>query len=90
MVAEPGDTWVVEPGTCGGCGADLDGAPGRVASSVQVFGIPSAALTQYQMMCRTCGCGQVTTASAPPRVTGGPVCYDLTWWARRRCWPARM
>jgi hypothetical protein len=39
----------MEPGTCGGCGADLDGAPGRVASSVQVFGIPSAALTQYQM-----------------------------------------
>ena len=44
---------------------------------MQVFDIPPAALTvtQYQMMCRTCGCGQVTTAPPPPGVTGGPVCY---------------
>jgi transposase len=44
---------------------------------VQVFDIPPAALTvtEYQMMCRTCGCGQVTTAPPPPGVTGGPVCY---------------
>ena len=27
------------------------------------------------MMRRTCGCGQVTTAPAPPGVTGGPACY---------------
>src|ERR1022692_4668024 len=27
------------------------------------------------MMCRTCGCGHVTTAPAPSGVTGGPVCY---------------
>ena len=46
--------WPVEPGTCGGCGADLAGAPGRVASSVQVADIPPAALTvtEYQMMRR--------------------------------------
>jgi hypothetical protein len=44
---------------------------------VQVFDIAPAALTvtEYQMMCRTCGCGQVTTAPPPPGVTGGPVCY---------------
>src|SRR5216683_675669 len=42
-VARPDETRVVEPGTCGGCGADLAGAPGRVASSVQVFDIPPAA-----------------------------------------------
>jgi transposase len=48
-----------------------------VASAVQVFDIPPAALTvtEYQMMRRTCGCGQVTTAPPPPGVTGGPVCY---------------
>ncbi|MGI8449773.1 MAG: hypothetical protein ACR2MP_21860, partial [Streptosporangiaceae bacterium] len=52
-------------------------AAGRVASRVQVLDIPPAALTvtEYRMMCRTCGCGQVTTAAPPPGVTGGPVCY---------------
>jgi transposase len=75
--ARPDETLAVEPGMCGGCGADLAGAPGRVASSVQVADIPPAALTvtEYQMMCRTCGCGRVTTAPPPPGVTGGPVCY---------------
>jgi transposase len=75
--ARPDETRVIEPGACGGCGADLSGATGRVASAVQVFDIPPAALTVtlYQMMRRTCGCGQVTTALPPPGVTGGPVCY---------------
>jgi transposase len=75
--ARPDQTLAVEPGTCGGCGADLAGAPGRVGPAVQVLDIPPAALTvtQYQMMRRTCGCGHVTTAPPPPGVTGGPVCY---------------
>jgi transposase len=75
--ARPDETRVVEPGTCGGCGAGLAGAAGRVARAVQVLDIPPAALTvtEYQMMSRTCGCGQVTTAPAPAGVTGGPVCY---------------
>ncbi|MGH3404417.1 MAG: IS66 family transposase [Streptosporangiaceae bacterium] len=78
LVARPDETRVIEPGACGGCGAGLAGAEGRVACSVQVFDIPSAALmvTQYQVMRRACrGCGQVTTAAAPPGVTGGPACY---------------
>jgi transposase len=76
-VAQPDETRVIEPLACGGCGSGLAGAPGRVASSVQVFDIPPAALTatEYQMMRRTCGCGHVTTASPPPGVTGGPACY---------------
>ena len=75
--ARPDETRVIEPGTCGGCGADLAAASGRVASSVQVFDIPPATLTvtEYQMMRRTCGCGQITTAAPPAGVTGGPVCY---------------
>jgi transposase len=75
--ARPDETRVIEPGTCGGCGADLADATGRVARAVQVLDIPPAALTvtEYQMMSRTCGCGQVTTAPAPAGVTGGPVCY---------------
>jgi transposase len=76
-VAQPDETRVIEPLACGGCGSGLAGSPGRVASSVQVFDIPPAALTvtEYQMMRRTCGCGHVTTASPPPGVTGGPACY---------------
>jgi transposase len=75
--ARPDETRVIEPGPCAGCGADLAGAAGRVASAVQVLDIPPAALTvtEYQMMGRTCGCGHVTTAPAPAVVTGGPVCY---------------
>jgi transposase len=75
--ARPAQTLVIEPGTCGGCGAGLAAAAGRVASRVQVADIPPAALmvTEYQMMSRTCGCGQVMTAAPPPGVTGGPVCY---------------
>ena len=75
--ARPDETLAVEPGTCGGCGADLADARGRVARAVQVLDIPPAALTvtEYQMMRRTCGCGHVTTAPAPPGVSGGPVCY---------------
>src|SRR6266576_3809773 len=75
--ARPDETLAVEPLACGECGSGLAGAPGRVASGVQVFDIPPAALTvtEYQMMRRTCGCGHVTTASPPPGVTGGPACY---------------
>jgi transposase len=75
--ARPDERLAVEPGRCGGCGAGLAAAPGRVASRVQVLDIAPAALTvtEYQMMARACGCGQVTTAPPPPGVTGGPVCY---------------
>jgi hypothetical protein len=75
--ASPDVTRVVEPGACGGCGAGLAGAAGQAASAVQVIDIAPvvSAVTGYQMMSRTCGCGHVTAASAPPGVTGGPVCY---------------
>ena len=86
--ARPDEIRVVEPGTCGGCGADLAGAAGRVGAVVQVVDIPSAALmvTEYQMMSRACGCGQVTAAPPPAGVNGGPVCYGLNVTAAlRRC-----
>lgn len=76
-VAVPDRCESVEPAACGGCGADLAGAPGRVASSVQVFDLPAFAVTvtEYLMMRRVCGCGHATTAAAPPDVSGGPACY---------------
>lgn len=76
-VAKPDRQEPVEPPACGGCGGDLTGAPGRIASSVQVFDLPTFALsvTEYLMMRRACGCGHVTTADLPPGVRGGPTCY---------------
>ena len=76
-VAVPDETRVLEPEACAGCGGDLAGAPGQIASSVQVFDLPAIALrvTGYLMMRRSCGCGHVTTAPAPPGVRGGPACY---------------
>ncbi len=67
----------VEPPCCAGCGGDLAGAPGTVASRVQVFDLPafSMAVTEYRMMRRRCGCGHVTTAALPAGVRGGPTCY---------------
>src|SRR5256714_1395841 len=75
--ARPDQALVVEPGTCGGCGAGLARAAGRGGCSLQVLGIPPAALTGTgdQMMRRTCRGGRVTPARPPPGVTGGPVCY---------------
>ncbi|HEY1621533.1 MAG TPA: transposase [Streptosporangiaceae bacterium] len=74
--ARPDQMVVIEPGACGGCGAGLAGAAGRVALAVQVHDIapPALTVTQYELMSRACGCGQVTTAEPPPGVTGGPVC----------------
>ena len=36
---------------------------------------PALTVTEYRMMSRACGCGQVMTAAPPPGVTGGPACY---------------
>src|SRR5215212_9336558 len=62
----------VEPSDCAGCGGGLAGAPGTVASRVQVFDLPtfSLAVTEYQMMRRRCGCGHATTADLPVGVRG--------------------
>ena len=76
-VATPDRREPVEPSCCGGCGGGLAGAPGTVASRVQVFDLPtfSMAVTEYQMMRRRCGCGHATTADLPAGVRGGPTCY---------------
>jgi hypothetical protein len=76
-VAVPDRTQTLEPPQCGGCGAGLAGAPGRIASSVQVFDLPTFCLlvTEYLMMRRVCGCGHTTTADLPAGVRGGPTCY---------------
>ena len=53
-----------------GCGGGLAGAPGTVASRIQVFDLPafSLAVTEYLLMRRRCGCGHATTACGVPEV----------------------
>jgi transposase len=76
-VSTPDRRQPVEPPCCAGCGGGLAGAPGMVASRVQVFDLPTfcLAVTEYRMMRRVCGCGHATTADLPAGVRGGPTCY---------------
>lgn len=76
-VADPDRTETLEPTECRGCGAGLTGAPGALASSVQVFDLPTLALrvSEYLLMRRECSCGKATTADLPAGVRGGPTCY---------------
>jgi transposase len=76
-VRTPDAVQPLEPPECGGCGAGLAGAPGRIASSVQVFDLPTFAVqvTEYLLMARTCACGHVSTAVLPAGIRGGPTCY---------------
>ena len=75
--ARPDETLAVEPGTCGGCGADLAGAPGRVASSVQVVDIPPADADGDRIPddAPHLRVWAGHDRPPPPGVTGGPVCY---------------
>ena len=76
-VADPDRVQVLTPTGCGGCGSDLSGVAGRIASRIQVFDTPPVKLevTEYQLTAVTCpDCQVVTRASAPDGVAG-PCCY---------------
>ena len=76
-VAVPDSFEQLEPAACGGCGGDLGGEPGAIASNLQVIDLPAqtVSVTEYTVMRRTCGCGHTTVADLPPGVRGGPVSY---------------
>ena len=65
----------VPPG-CRGCGAELGLAPVVRTQSRQVFDLPAGRVhvIEHQMQTRQCGCGTVTTASAPAGVSA-PATY---------------
>lgn len=76
-VADPDHLQVLVPHGCEGCGAELSGRAGRIASRIQVFDTPPVKLevTEYQLTAVSCvDCGVVTRAVAPPGVAG-PCCY---------------
>ena len=66
-----------EPGRCSGCGTGLFGATVTAAERRQVIDLPEeirALVTEHRIVSRRCGCGAVTTGSAPAGVNA-PVQY---------------
>lgn len=76
QVANPDVVVRHEPPECGGCGADLAGAPVVGTQRAQVFDIPpiKVHVVEHQIIARRCGCGTVTRGRAPGGVNA-PVQY---------------
>ena len=76
QVPDPDEVIVHEPGRCGGCGADARAERRTVTGRRQVLELPpgQVRVTEHQIVTRRCGCGQVSTGTAPDRVAA-PVQY---------------
>jgi transposase len=76
QVADPHERLRHEPGWCGGCGADLSGAPEVGMEKRQVFDLPpmTVRVVEHQLIARRCACGATTCGSAPKGVSA-PVQY---------------
>jgi transposase len=80
LVEDPDEVITADPGCCGGCGADLSGAPVLGVERRQVVEVippPPPRVTEYRIVTRACpGCGQPATAPAPvcapARIQYGP------------------
>lgn len=76
LVADPDEVIDHEPGACGGCGAGLDGAEaaGMIVRQVRDVPLVRVRVVEHRLHKRVCGCGAVTTATAPAGADG-PVSY---------------
>jgi transposase len=76
QVADPNQRLRHEPGPCGGCGADLAGAPEVGVERQQVFDLPpiTVRVIEHQLIARRCVCGRTTCGTAPAGVLA-PVQY---------------
>jgi transposase/BMFP domain-containing protein YqiC len=76
QVAHPDVVVRHEPPQCGGCGADLAGAPVVGTTWAQVFDIPpmKVHVVEHQIISRQCQCGTTTGGRAPAGVNA-PVQY---------------
>ena len=80
LVDDPDEIVVSDPGSCGGCGADLRGAPVTAVHRRQVTDVgppPPPRVTEYRSVTRTCPCCARTQtgpapAVAPARAQYGP------------------
>ena len=76
QVSEPDEVIRHEPRCCAGCGADARAGVDVGATRRQVFDLPSIRIrvTEHQLISRRCGCGRISTGTAPAGV-GAPVQY---------------
>jgi transposase len=76
QIAHPDETLRHEPGSCGGCGADLVDALEVGVDRRQVFDLPPmrVKVTEHQLITRRCACGVTTCGTAPGQVMA-PVQY---------------
>lgn len=76
LVADPDEVVDHVPGACSGCGAGLAGADSAGVIVRQVHDIPlvGVRVIEHRLHRRACGCGTVTTATAPAGVDA-PACY---------------
>jgi transposase len=76
QVDQPDEVVDHVPSECGGCGADLEQARAVGVVRRQLHDIPEVTtkVTEHRLHKRRCGCGLVTTATAPDGVNA-PVAY---------------
>lgn len=77
LTDHPGEVVTHEPGSCAGCGNGLFGAEVTATERRQVIDLPDgiqAVVTEHRLVSRRCGCGTVTSGTAPAGVTA-PVRY---------------
>jgi transposase len=76
QVEEPDEVALYVPDRCGGCGADLAGAPVAGVEARQVFDLPPLGLrvTEHRAERRRCACG-ATTAGRFPEHARAAACY---------------
>jgi transposase len=75
-VADPDEVAWHAPDRCGGCGADLAGAPVAGVEARQVFDLPPLGLrvTEHRAERRRCACGAMTQAGFPAHARAA-ACY---------------
>jgi transposase len=76
QVAQPDEVAWHAPDRCGGCGADLAGAPVAGVEARQVFDLPPLGLrvTEHRAERRRCACGATTQAGFPEHARAA-ACY---------------
>jgi transposase len=76
QVEEPDEVAWHVPDRCGGCGADLAGAPVAGVEARQVFDLPRLGLrvTEHRAQRRRCACGSTTAAGFPAHARAA-ACY---------------
>ena len=77
LTGHPDEVVTHEPGWCAGCGTGLVGAEVSGTERRQVIDLPGeirALVTEHRIVSRRCGCGAVTSGTAPAGVSA-PVRY---------------